>query len=337
LFAIPEVTVKDSLKIAHADLKPSRPRLLFLGLAVMAGLLGPATGAPKLPLVPLPKFLKTAKPEPAESETPKPPETRFVQVYPEPKDPAKFTRSKSQRRAVVLIHGYCLCFKKDRVPKAILKDWEEKGSPLVNVLGKDSDVFAFAYGQTVAVDEIAHLRGLRDGIAALKKLGYKRIVLVGHSAGGLVARYFVEDFPEAGVTKVVQVCAPNGGSHYTDIKFIPKNHKLFVKSLSQASREKCLHDREKMKIPNKIQFVCILGVEDLVVPCKCQWPQDLQQQGVPVVKCVTGHRHVMRKTKSAQKIAEVIREDYPRWKPVQVTEALKEIFKTKKKIKEESQ
>ena len=36
--------------------------------------------------------------------------------------------------------------------------------------------------------------------------------LVGYSAGALIARYFVEDSPDYGVTKVIQVCAPNGGS-----------------------------------------------------------------------------------------------------------------------------
>jgi hypothetical protein len=295
----------------------------------------PARAAPKLPLLPLPK-LKSAKPQPAEPEKPELPETRFVQVHPEPKDPARFIRSVGCKRAVVLVHGYRLCFKKQSVPRAILRDWEAKNSLLVNVLGKDSDVFAFAYGQTVAVEDIAHLAGLRQGIGRVRKLGYRRIVLVGHSAGGLVARYFVEDFPDAGVTKVVQVCAPNGGCSFADIKWIPKNQKRFVKSLSQTSREKCLHDREDRKIPAKVQFVCVLGAEDRVVPCKCQWPEDLQKQGVPVVRCVTGHRLVMRKIASAQKIAEVVREDYPRWKPTQVAEAVKEIFKAKIKVKKES-
>ena len=43
----------------------------------------------------------------------------------------------------------------------------------------------------------------------------------------------------------------------------------------------------------------------------------------------------MRKIASARKIAEVVREDYPRWQPTQVAEAVKEIFKAKIKVKKE--
>jgi hypothetical protein len=57
---------------------------------------------------------------------------------------------------------------------------------------------------------------------------------------------------------------------------------------------------------------------------------------VPVVKFVTGHRQVMRKNASAKKIAEVIRDDYPRWKPGQVADMVKEILKPKKKSKKKS-
>jgi pimeloyl-ACP methyl ester carboxylesterase len=331
----PEDTVNLPFQVASADQRSNkRPwHRFWLAFLCAALFIAPMLihAAPKLPLIPLPSFQKKpAKPEPKEPDKPETPETRFVQVFPEQKDRGRFARSQGQKRAVVLLHGYRLCFKKISVPRAILRDWEEKGSPLVNALGQHADVFAFAYGQTVPVEAIDRLAGLREGIARVKKLGYSRIVLVGHSAGGLVARCFVEDYPEAGVTKVVQVCAPNGGSYYADLKFVPKNHKLFVKSLSKASREKCLLAREGKKIPAKIQFVCIVTAEDMVVPCKCQWTLDLQKQGVPVLKFVTGHRQVMRKTASAKKIAEVICANYPRWQPGQVAEAVKEIFKPKK-------
>jgi hypothetical protein len=310
----------------------------LLCIFLLGGLLVPLPGeaAPKLPGLPLPKLLKpgkSPKPEQVKPEEPEKPETSFIQVHPDIKDPAKFVRSKGRNRAVVLIHGYRLCFKNDRVPRAVFKDWQRKGSALVTTLGPLADVFSFAYGQTVSVEEVSRLPALREGIARLKKLGYGRIVLVGHSAGGLVARYFVEDFPDSGVTKVVQVCAPNGGTHYADIKLIPKNQKLFVASLSTANREKCLEDRGAKKIPSQVQFICLVGMDDLIVPCKCQWTQDLQKQGVPVVKCVTNHHHVMRKVVSAKIIAQVIRDKYPRWTAVQVADAVKELFKKKTKLK----
>jgi hypothetical protein len=330
--------------VRHAFSKQSVSRSIpfwhfsLLSLLLVGGLLIslPGEAAPKLPRLPLPNLFKTGKPDKprqAKPEEPEKPETSFIQVHPDVKDPAKFVRSKGQKRAVVLMHGYWLCFNKDRVPRAVFKDWQRKGSPLVTTLGPVADVFAFAYGQTVSVEEVAHLPALRAGIARLKMLGYSRIVLVGHSAGGLVARYFVEDFPDAGITKVVQVCAPNGGTRYADIKLIPNNQKLFVASLSTANREKCLEGRQTKKIPTQVQFICLLGMDDLIVPCRCQWTQDLQKQGVPAVKCVTNHHHVMRRAVSAKIIAQVIRDKYPRWTPVQVADAVKELFTKKTKLK----
>lgn len=258
------------------------------------------------------------------------PETRFIQVYPALKQPAQFIRSEGRHRAVVLIHGYWLHFSKTRVGRAMFKVWQDKDSPLVTTLGKDSDVFAFAYGQTVSVEEIAHLPSLREGISKLRRLGYREIVLLGHSAGGLVAREFAEDFPRVGVTKVVQVCAPNGGSVYAEVGLIPKNQKSFVSSLSPTARARCLLERADKKIPTGVQFVCVVGLEDSLVPCRCQWTRDLQDQGVPVIRLKAGHRQIMRQTSLARKLAEVVRAPQLRWKAEEVAAAIQDLFKTKK-------
>ncbi len=257
-------------------------------------------------------------------------DARFVQVAPAGTDPTRFARSRGQGRAVILVHGYWLHFKKDKISHAVLKDWQEPRSPLVAVLAQGADVFAFAYGQNVAVEQVAHHRTLTAGIAQIRRLGYREIVLVGHSAGGLVARLFVEDFPDAGVTKVVQVCAPNGGCTYADPKWVPKVQKTFVASLSPAGREKCLHDRTNKRIPRGVEFVCVLTAEDMVVPRPQQWTRDLQDQGVPAIQVPVGHRQIMRKTTAAAKLAEVIRTPHPRWTPVQVAEARQELLKPKK-------
>jgi pimeloyl-ACP methyl ester carboxylesterase len=275
-------------------------------------------------------WFKAAPPPPKAETAVEPPEVKFVQVHPAMKEPGQFIRSRSQGRAVVLIHGYWLHLKKERVNRAIFKDWQGKKSALVNTLGKDADVFAFAYGQTVSVEEIADLRPLTEGIRRLRGLGYSQIVLVGHSAGGLVAREFVEDHPASGVTKVVQVCAPNGGSFYADIKLVPKNHQPFVSSLCKTSRDKCLRERAGKKVPAAVQFVCVITAEDLVVPCKCQWTPDLQDQGVPAVRINVGHRQVMRQTGAAQQLAEIIRRRETRWSMAQVAAARKELLKPKK-------
>jgi pimeloyl-ACP methyl ester carboxylesterase len=258
------------------------------------------------------------------------PEVKFLQVFPAIKNPARFMRSEGRHRAVVLIHGYWLHFKKENVARAFFKDWQGRRSLLVKALAKDSDVYAVAYGESVSVEEVADLPELGQGVARLRKLGYEQIVLVGHSAGGLVAREFVEDHPDAGVTKVIQVCAPNGGSIYADLKLIPKNQRLFVDSLCKAGRDKCLHLRAGKKIPPGVQFLCVLTIEDLVVPCRAQWTPDLQSQGVPVVRVDVGHRQVMRKRSSAQKIAELVRQRHTRWSKSEVAAVRDDLFKPKK-------
>jgi pimeloyl-ACP methyl ester carboxylesterase len=257
-------------------------------------------------------------------------ETKFIQVHPALVDPTKPVKSKNHNRAVVLIHGYWIQLHKEKVAKAKFKDWQMAGSPLVSTLAIESDVFAFAYGQSVGVEEIAQQPGLAAAVAQLKKLGYKDIVLVGHSAGGLVARYFVEDFPKSGVTKVVQVCSPNGGCTYAEIKWTPKNQRPFLNSLTRAGREQCLRERASKKIPSGVQFVCVVTAEDALVPCRCQWTEDLQDQGVPVVRFAIGHRLSVRKASEVKKIAQVVAGDYPRWDAEQVGAARKLLYKTKK-------
>jgi pimeloyl-ACP methyl ester carboxylesterase len=257
-------------------------------------------------------------------------ETRFIQVHPALVDPTKPVKSKNHDRAVLLIHGYWLQLSKDKVGKAKFKDWQAAGSHLVSALAQESDVFAFAYGQCVGIEEIAQHPSLAAAVAQLKKLGYKDIVLVGHSAGGLVARYFVEDFPKSGVTKVVQVCTPNGGCTYAEIKWTPRIQRPFLNSLTKAGREQCLRERAGKKIPAGVQFVCIVTLEDALVPCSCQWTEDLQDQGVPVVRLPVGHRLSVRKASEVKKIAQVVRGDYPRWDAEAVAAARKLLFKPKK-------
>src|ERR1035438_4804334 len=137
-------------------------------------------------------------------------ESTCQQVAPAPVD-GKWVRSPMQKRAVVLIHGYYFHFKDKNVPKAQPRPWQAADSSLVKELAKSSDVFVFAYGQNASVDTIVKQSKLSESVAQLRKLGYREIVLVGHSAGGLIARHFVEDHPDSGVTRVVQVCAPNAG------------------------------------------------------------------------------------------------------------------------------
>src|ERR1043165_6526837 len=211
----------------------------------------------------------------------------FQQAAPAPVD-GKLTRSANQAQAVVLIHGFYFHLRDKSVPNAELRPWQKADGPLVKELAKHADVFVFAYGQNASIETIVKESKLQDSIAQLRKLGYTEIVLLGHSAGGLIARQFVEDHPDAGVTKVIQVCAPNGGSPLALLRG-HKSQKVFLDCLSEGGRQECLKLRADKRIPQNVQFVCVVARgdgkngTDGIVPCVSQWTEDLHKQGIPAV------------------------------------------------------
>jgi pimeloyl-ACP methyl ester carboxylesterase len=255
---------------------------------------------------------------------PEPVETQFVQVAPAAVKPEQVLRSAGQRRAVVLIPGLHLHpFSDKSVPRASFASWQRPGSPVVKALSLDADVFAFTYGQSVAVSEIAALPALRGGVRRLREAGYADIVLVGFSAGGLVARQFVEDEPDAGVTKVVQVCAPNGGSSWAELKVsVRVSQRPFLESLTKEARLRWLEDRRDKTIPAGVQFVCVIGTGlgqgDGLVSTRSAWPEDLQRQGIPAYTLRAQHLSAVRCDEGAKLIADLVRQDQPRWDAGQV-------------------
>lgn len=243
----------------------------------------------------------------------------------------QWTRSPNESHAVVLIHGFHYHLTNKNVPKAEFRPWQRADAHLVKELAKHADVFVFAYGQNVPLDTIVKESKLAGSVARLRKLGYTEIVLVGHSAGGLIARHFVEDHPDAGVTKVVQVCAPNGGSPLATVA-APKSQKAFLECLTEKSRQQCLKERAGKLIPEKVQFVCVVAKgdgtkgTDGVVPCVCQWTADLQKQRIPVVSVLGSHREVVRDAQTAVTLGQLIRDNQPRWPAERIERAKREIF-----------
>src|SRR5262245_44306630 len=143
-------------------------------------------------------------------------QTLFVKVGPRPN---VVQRTEGQDRAVVLIHGLGLhMISQEKAVKPYLRPYQQPDSALVHRLARDSDVYALAYGQNAPIEVIATSPAIADHIRWLRAAGYTQIVLIGHSAGGLVARHLVEDRPDLGVTRVIQVCAPNGGSGWAALK-----------------------------------------------------------------------------------------------------------------------
>jgi pimeloyl-ACP methyl ester carboxylesterase len=249
--------------------------------------------------------------EPAEVQT------RFVQVHPASRPQTEVKRSSGQDRAVVLIHGFFLTLDDATAARAGLQLWQYPGSPVIQALAGKADVFAFAYGQNASVDRIAELPSLREHILRLKKAGYGEIILLGHSAGGIIARQFAEDNPDAGVTKVVQVCTPNGGSIWAQLPICAPCQRPFLDSLTPKARAKALRERAAKQLPKFIQCICVIGTGagtgDVAVSCRRQWSEDLQKQGIPAVRVESLHFLIMNSRSTARHLADAVLRDHPRW------------------------
>ena len=254
-------------------------------------------------------------------------ETLFVKVGP---TPLTAGRSADRDKAVVLVHGLGLHpFSSDKALRAKLRAWQQGDSAIVKKLGEQADVYALAYGQNASIDKIADDPSLVRYLDRVKKEGYKEIILVGHSAGGLIVRQLVEDHPDLGVTRVVQICAPNSGSALASLKAATAAQMEFMVSLTRAFRLKALEKREAKKIPSSVEFVCVVAAARLpgdgIVVAKSQWPLDLQAQGIPAVSLRATHWDAMKNPKTVELLQKLVREPQPRWDAKKVLESLKAI------------
>lgn len=260
-----------------------------------------------------------------------PAQTFYVQVAPAPRAAAEAFRSPDQACAVVLIHGLKVHpFDHHNVAKAVLHEWQKPASLLVKRLAKDCDVYSFAYAQDVPIEDIAAGPGLAQCIGRVRSMGYRSIVLIGHSAGGLIAREFVEDTPDCGVAKVIQVCAPNGGSSWAEWRAVLHSQSAFLYSMTKEARKVILRGRSDRKIPPSIQFACVIGngmgTGDGLVLCKSQWTDDLQNQGIPAYSVATTHWLVPRIKIGVDLLVDLVHQDQPRWSPRTVAVVRKQLL-----------
>lgn len=258
-----------------------------------------------------------------------PPQTRCEQAAPLPRD-GVWARSPKQPRAVLLIHGYRLHFKEQTVPVPELRGWQRAESALVIELARHADVFAFAYGQDADLDAVVAQSSLRRDIARIRALGYQEIVLIGFSAGGLIARQFVEDYPDDGVTRVIQLATPNGGTTIASL-YGPSNQRAFLNCLTETGRRQCLKSRSAKRIPEHVQFVCVVSrykqqESDGVVNCTAQWTADLQAQGVPATTLNVQHREAPYSAAGVKLLGELVQRAQPRWQKGRVDQARQEVL-----------
>jgi len=230
-------------------------------------------------------------------------------------------------RAIVLFHGLRIQpLSAAAVRRAEPSIWESDHAPIVKLLCQDSDVFGFHYAQSTTVDDVARSPELLRSIQRLKTYGYKEIVLIGYSAGAIIARQFVEDNPESGVTKVIQVGAPNGGSDWTVLMHGVRAPQVkFVESLTKESRRTANHVRAERRIPDHVQFTCVVTVSnwigDGVVRRDSQWTGDLQAQGIPAEMILLPHVGAMFSARLSDKIRDLVHRPQPRWTSEQVRAA----------------
>ena len=259
--------------------------------------------------------------------------TLFWGIAPEVEAEDIPTLKKTKDKAVILVHGLIpRPLHPAKAEKPEPHTWQKPDGALVKLLADDFDVFGVSYAQTVPMDLIPLSKGLRDGVAAVKAAGYKEIALVGHSAGGVIIRRFVECHPNAGVTKVVAIAAPFHGSVWAHLPgfVIPKPQVPFIGSMEPGVRKEWL-DKCGCHLPKDLQFCCVVCklprlAGDTMVAAGSQWPEELQKQGVPAVAVRCNHFDAMTGDKCVSAIAEILKGKVVRWDEGQVTQAKKALF-----------
>lgn len=257
--------------------------------------------------------------------------TRFEQLSPSMEGLDRAVRTSGKDRALVLLHGLrAHVLDGSRAYRPYFDSWQAPHSTLVRALVELGDVYGFSYGQNGCLDEVSGHADLAKGMARLKGMGYKEIVLVGHSVGGVIARQFVEDHPKAGVTQVVQVCSPNTGACLAHVGFVVREKQAaFLESITPQARMVSTARRDK-RVPEQVRFTCLVGTYgtwgDCALTCYSQWPADLQEQGVAAYPVRVNHHTCMETDCVARKLAEVIASPAERWRPDEVAGMRRVLF-----------
>ncbi len=246
-------------------------------------------------------------------------------------DGEPLTIQKTKSRAAIIIHGLQLHpLRPEKAAKPEMHDYQEAGSALVEGLSESHDVFSWSYGQTIVLDAVAVAPGLRSAVAKLKAAGYSEIALLGHSAGGIIAKQFVDRVPNSGVTKIVIVCTPYYGSDYATINIgLPSTQVSMIKSLLPSVRTAIT--RVMPANDPKFEICCVIakirGISgDSLLSLESQWPPELQKQGIPASLVSVNHFDAMKAPQAVATIVELTRDPIVRWTPEQTAKAKAIVF-----------
>lgn len=243
----------------------------------------------------------------------------------------------TKTRAALLVPGLLLHpIRPERATRPEMHDWVTAKADLVQQLSRDFDVYAFGYAQTLPVDAVAISTGLHQAVEKLRLAKYEQIVVISHSAGGIIARHYVDLHPNSGIKKVIQVGSPNAGSELANLTVsIPKAQSApfikvqvpFLQSLSKKYRAEVA----AKELPGDLEFCCVVCKVprlpgDTMVSLDSQWPAEFQKQGIPATLVSVTHFEAMKAPHSVQTIVELARENLVRWTPEQVEQGRSVLF-----------
>lgn len=241
------------------------------------------------------------------------------------------TPNVTKTKAVLCIPGlYPHPLRPEKATKPEKHPWFEPKAPLLKALADEFDVYGFGYAQTIAVDGVALSNGLRATIAKLKSARYQEIVLIGHSAGGLIAHQFAELYPDSGVTKVLPVAAPYTGSELAELKLpLPYTQVSYIKSLAPTPRLEAL--KERLAFPRSIDICCVMCKvtklpHDIMVTLDSQWPSEIRQQGIPATLVNANHFEILKSPQGVSTVADLAKSKLVRWGDADIKQAQAIIF-----------
>lgn len=208
--------------------------------------------------------------------------------------------------------------------------WFEPRAPLLAALAPDFDVYALGYAQTLPLDAVASSSGMRSAVARLKRAGYREIVLIGHSAGGIVAHQFAERYPDSGVTKIIPVAAPYLGSDLAEIGFgLPKTQVAYIKSIAPQPRREAT--ALLTPLPKHIDICCVSCkitylTNDILVNLESQWPPEVRRHGIPTTLVGVNHFDALKAPQAVEQVTLLAKSRLTRWNEEDVARAEKVLF-----------